>query len=280
MAILRNPDGLFLYSVLIAVPNDIVETARLDGAGPWAIFWKIKFPLVLPQFGLIVILTFIYSTLGVAFDLGPSPQWLGARPELLDRHSRHLVLPHLLRLERAAGRSRSWRHRRHRHFHADARRDGGLFLDRPAPAQGACRMTDPGPGRILVGDRRWTLERVGVHIVLIIFVALALAPILVVIVNSMKTTPAIFGGPFKLPTSETFSLDGYGRVFTRGNFLLNYRNSIIVTVAAVGLTVVFSTLAAFALVEYRLKITPLLASLFVVGVMLPIGSAPSRSSRS
>ena len=131
-------------------------------------------------------------------------------------------------------------------------------------------MTDAAPGRMLIGDRRWTLERAGVHVVLLIFVALALGPILMVIVNSMKTTPAIFDGPFSLPTGETFSLDGYGRVFTRGNFVLNYRNSIIVTVASVGLTVVFSTLAAFALVEYRLKITPLLASLFVIGVMLPI----------
>lgn len=58
---------VFLYSALIAVPNDIVEAARLDGAGPWAIFWKIKFPLVLPQFGLIVILTFIWTFNG--FDL-------------------------------------------------------------------------------------------------------------------------------------------------------------------------------------------------------------------
>jgi len=131
-------------------------------------------------------------------------------------------------------------------------------------------MTDTAPGRMLIGDRRWTLERAGVHVVLLIFVALALGPILMVIVNSMKTTPAIFDGPFSLPTGETFSLDGYGRVFTRGNFVLNYRNSIIVTVASVALTVVFSTLAAFALVEYRLKITPLLASLFVIGVMLPI----------
>ncbi len=58
---------IFLYSALIAVPNDVVEAARIDGANPWRIFWLVKFPLILPQFGLIVILTFIWTFNG--FDL-------------------------------------------------------------------------------------------------------------------------------------------------------------------------------------------------------------------
>lgn len=120
-------------------------------------------------------------------------------------------------------------------------------------------------------DRRWTAERVLVHVILLGFVVLALGPIFVVIINSLKTTPAIFGGPFTLPTAETFSLDGYVRVFTRGNFIANYSNSLIVTVSAVVLTVVLSTLAAYALVEYRLTaLVPILTGLFLIGVMLPI----------
>lgn len=118
--------------------------------------------------------------------------------------------------------------------------------------------------------QRWTLERFGVHAVLWLFVIVALGPILMVIMNSMKTTPAIFNGPFALPTAETFSLAGYERVFTRGNFLLNYRNSLIVTVSSVALTVVLSTLAAYALTEYRVGGVALLTGLFIVGVMLPI----------
>lgn len=118
--------------------------------------------------------------------------------------------------------------------------------------------------------QRWSVEQVGTHAVLILFVALALGPIAVVILNSLKTTPAIFGGPFTLPTAETFSLDGYARVLTRGNFLLNYGNSLVVTVASVGLTLLVSTLAAYALVEYRVRAVPLLAGLFIAGVMLPI----------
>ena len=58
---------VFLYSALLAVPRDVVEAARIDGAGPWRIFWSVKFPLIVPQFGLIVILTFIWTFNG--FDL-------------------------------------------------------------------------------------------------------------------------------------------------------------------------------------------------------------------
>ena len=58
---------IFLYSALIAIPDDLVEAARIDGATPWRIFWGVKFPLIVPQFGLIVILTFIWTFNG--FDL-------------------------------------------------------------------------------------------------------------------------------------------------------------------------------------------------------------------
>jgi raffinose/stachyose/melibiose transport system permease protein len=124
--------------------------------------------------------------------------------------------------------------------------------------------------------RNGRAELVVVHGLLILFVLLALGPILIVILNSFKTTPAIFGGPFDLPTAKTFSVDGYLRVFTRGNFLMNYKNSLIVTVATILLTVATSALAAFALVEYRLRMTAPLIGLFVVGIMLPIrlGTVP------
>jgi ABC-type sugar transport system permease subunit len=58
---------IFLYSALLAVPNELVEAANIDGAGGWTIFWKIKFPLIAPQFGLITILTYIWTFNG--FDL-------------------------------------------------------------------------------------------------------------------------------------------------------------------------------------------------------------------
>ena len=115
-----------------------------------------------------------------------------------------------------------------------------------------------------------------VHALLIVFALVAILPILVVVLNSFKTTMGIFGAPFAIPTAETFNLDGYKNVFTRGNFGVNYANSIIVTVATIAATIVLATGAAWALVEYKVRISPLLTGFFIIGIMLPIrlGTVP------
>jgi raffinose/stachyose/melibiose transport system permease protein len=124
--------------------------------------------------------------------------------------------------------------------------------------------------------RSRAIGSIGVHAALLVFVVIAIAPILIVVINSLKTTPAIFASPFALPTSESFSLEGYERVLTRGNFVVNYQNSLIVTIATTVLTVITSTLAAFAIIEYRVRMSVLLAGFFLVGIMLPIrlGTVP------
>jgi ABC-type sugar transport system permease subunit len=58
---------VFLYAALLAVPGDLLEASRLDGASPWSQFWRVKFPLIAPQFALIAILTYIWTFNG--FDL-------------------------------------------------------------------------------------------------------------------------------------------------------------------------------------------------------------------
>ncbi|QEA27703.1 MULTISPECIES: carbohydrate ABC transporter permease [Microbacterium] len=149
---------------------------------------------------------------------------------------------------------------------------------RPAPAAPSNR---PLPEAIPVRRRRPrrladVLSGGGVHLLLIAMGLFSVVPILIVLMNSFKTTQGIFGAPFALPDAETFNLQGYINVFTRGNFLLNYQNSLIVTLATIVLTIVLGTLAAWALVEYKVPITPVLAGFFVVGIMLPIrlGTVP------
>jgi multiple sugar transport system permease protein len=51
---------LIIYSALLAVPTDIYEAARLDGAGQFRIAWSIKIPLVLPA----IVLTTVFSVIG------------------------------------------------------------------------------------------------------------------------------------------------------------------------------------------------------------------------
>jgi len=60
------PMMLFL-TALIAIPDELVEAARVDGAGAWGTFWRIKFPLILPSVGIVAVLTFVGNF--NAFDL-------------------------------------------------------------------------------------------------------------------------------------------------------------------------------------------------------------------
>jgi raffinose/stachyose/melibiose transport system permease protein len=60
------PMMLFL-AALISIPDELVEAARVDGATAWSVFWRIKFPLILPTVGIVGVLTFVGNF--NAFDL-------------------------------------------------------------------------------------------------------------------------------------------------------------------------------------------------------------------
>ncbi|WP_081688731.1 carbohydrate ABC transporter permease [Inquilinus limosus] len=52
---------ILLLAGLQALPNDILEAARIDGAKAWQSFWKITFPLMLPVSVTAVILRIIFE---------------------------------------------------------------------------------------------------------------------------------------------------------------------------------------------------------------------------
>ncbi len=58
---------MLFYAALLAIPEELVEAAVVDGATAWSVFWRIKFPLILPTVGIVGILTFVGNF--NAFDL-------------------------------------------------------------------------------------------------------------------------------------------------------------------------------------------------------------------
>ena len=58
---------LLFYAALISIPDELIEAAYVDGANSWTVFWRIKFPLILPTVGIVAILTFVGNF--NAFDL-------------------------------------------------------------------------------------------------------------------------------------------------------------------------------------------------------------------
>jgi len=117
---------------------------------------------------------------------------------------------------------------------------------------------------------RQALKRAIPHIILIGAAVIALFPIVLILINSFKERPAIFGQPFTPPTAETFSLIGYETVFSRANFGIYFLNSITVTVSALLLTLWIGSMAAYALAEYRFWGNTLLALFLSLGIMIPI----------
>ena len=85
------PMMLFL-AALIRIPEELLEAARLDGAGPWRIFWAIQFPLILPTAGIVSVLTFVGNF--NAFELIYATQGALAGPNFASDILGTLFLPH------------------------------------------------------------------------------------------------------------------------------------------------------------------------------------------
>lgn len=58
---------MLFTAALLNIPDEVIEAARVDGASAWAVFWRIKFPLILPSVGIVTVLTFVGNF--NAFDL-------------------------------------------------------------------------------------------------------------------------------------------------------------------------------------------------------------------
>lgn len=117
---------------------------------------------------------------------------------------------------------------------------------------------------------RKIISAASVHLILSIYTALALAPIILVIMNSFKERKAIFASPLQPPNFSTFSLIGYERVFSDNSILIYYMNSIIVTLGTIIFTLLFGAMAAWALSEYKFRWNTMLALYLSIGIMVPI----------
>jgi multiple sugar transport system permease protein len=59
---LAAPFGVFLMrQFLLSIPDELIEAARVDGAGEFRIFWRVVLPLCRPALATLGILTFLAS---------------------------------------------------------------------------------------------------------------------------------------------------------------------------------------------------------------------------
>lgn len=64
---------------LLSIPDALMEAAKVDGANDWQSFWRVRFPLLMPVFAQVTILTFVGNF--NAFDIVYAMQGTLAPPD-------------------------------------------------------------------------------------------------------------------------------------------------------------------------------------------------------
>jgi len=116
----------------------------------------------------------------------------------------------------------------------------------------------------------FSFQLLGGHLLLLLYTLLAIFPVFLVVINSFKSRNSIFRTPYDLPTPETWDLVGYETAFSRGNFPGYFVNSIVVTLGALFLILLFGSMAAWALSEYRFTGNTAMGLYLAIGIMIPI----------
>ncbi len=106
--------------------------------------------------------------------------------------------------------------------------------------------------------------------VLVVAGLIFLIPIILVFINSFKSRFYISGEPFALPSGDTFvGLENYLTGLTSAGFLAAFGRSLFITVAAVVLIVVGTSMTAWYIVRVKNPLTKLLYYLFVFSMIVP-----------
>ena len=110
--------------------------------------------------------------------------------------------------------------------------------------------------------------RLAGHLLLWAYAAVALAPLIVMVLDSLRPNTEVLSRPLALPS--TLDLSSYSTAWTQASFSTYVRNSALVTITAVGLDVAVSLPASYALGRYRFRGSGVLIAYFLAGLMLPI----------
>ena len=124
------------------------------------------------------------------------------------------------------------------------------------------------PSRAL--SRPHTPGAPGVYAILTAYAVIAIFPVILIAMNSLKTREAIFAQPYAPPRPDIFSPIGYLTMFSRAHFEHYFANSAIVTGTAMALILLLGAMAGFALAEYRFRGNAWVALYLALGIMIPI----------
>lgn len=109
-----------------------------------------------------------------------------------------------------------------------------------------------------------------VKALLLVYAAVTLYPLYWLIISAFKSNQEFFNRPYAWP--QNFQIENITRAWDLGNMGQAMLNSTIVTLAAVVLTIVLGTLAAYALGRFQFKLNGVIKGVFLLGMLIPIHS--------
>ena len=109
---------------------------------------------------------------------------------------------------------------------------------------------------------------VAIYIFFCFMCVVYIAPIAWVALSSLKTRKELIKAPFAFPTH--FEWDNYVFAWTAGKLGIAMRNSVIVCVAALLLTMLIGSMAAFAIGKMQWKLANASMTYILIGMMIPI----------
>ena len=111
------------------------------------------------------------------------------------------------------------------------------------------------------------LSRIFMYFILIFVILISVAPVVWVILSSLKTNGEILSGPFSLPSS--LNLSAYQYLFTEYNFIQYFMNSVIVSVIPTVVALIVFAMAAYVIAKYDFPFKNLFYALLVMTILVP-----------
>ncbi len=115
-----------------------------------------------------------------------------------------------------------------------------------------------------------TMKKIFIYAVLLLLSAVFLTPVVIILINSVKSNFYISHSPFSFPDAETFvGFENFIKGFTQSDFMRSFANSAFITVFSVIGIVLLTSMTAWYIVRVKNRITKLMYYLFVFSMIVP-----------
>lgn len=111
-------------------------------------------------------------------------------------------------------------------------------------------------------------QKIGAYVLLALWTAIVVYPMVWSLVAAFKTDAEIFRTPWSIPAVLQF--ENFSRAWTKAQIGAYIGNTFLVIIPAIFFTLLFSSMAAYVLARFEFAGKRLLSTMFLVGMMFPV----------